>query len=154
METITRYRVNDGSEFVDHDKAKAYEALCRQTGGFMALLDLPPEKDDCNFANGGGYLQHDPGAIAKVRESLHQVARGSSKCPGPLYRLISGCEGGYDNMALEAHPSWYVRMLDGSCRTLGQAFNRLCCIDDKGREWGQMYFVINPREGKQVCLNA
>lgn len=63
----------------------------------------------------------------------------------------------YGNKMLKINPpasfGWIGRYFDdGGHNCLYEAWSRLRCIDEKGREWGQPYYALNPEKGEQKSL--
>lgn len=150
MEEITKYRAMDGSEWTTPEQALAHEQVIESVNAAMEPLGKRP--DDCAFTNGEGYIQHDKADVLKSRLAIHDLAKA-----GPLKRWIEdqkAIHGKTDyQLAVEVHPSWQMRMLDGGCSPLECAYGRLLCIDDQCREWGQPYYASHPHEAKMFQRN-
>lgn len=148
---MTVYKAADGSRWDTEEKAIERERLLAAVAHAMAPLGETPNLPGCRFENGGGFLQHEPEAVRSVRLALWELTRK------PLGWWIKGQIENHgrteEQLATECHPSWFGRMLDGSCPPLERAWGRIMCIDDRCREWGQPYYASHPEEAKQVRLN-
>jgi hypothetical protein len=144
---IEKWRANDGSEWASQAKAEDRDALLAQVAEAMSALR--PVPNECNFANGGGFVQQATAAVQQTKEALYELAKphiadwiqGQAKEHGTTE----------DALIYNTHPSWFCRMLDG-CDPLERAYGRLCHIDKDGREWGQSYYAMHPTEGEQIAL--
>lgn len=145
MQAIQKFRADDGAEFRSEAECVAHEALCAEIDEVVSLLPPRPKDDGCNFANGDGYIQHDPMKFGRVREALLRIAN----------RLYPHK---WFDQALakpnEVHSSYPARLIDETSRPLATAWYRVSCTDNKFREWGQPYYANNPSEAKEqhvVC---
>lgn len=144
MQSITKFKADDGTEFYDKGECLAHESLCAQVASVMAELPALPKDDGCKFSNGHGYIQHDPLVFWVAREKLLRLAAPICK-----HKWID------DAIArpTEIHPSWPHRIISECSAPLSRAWYRFMCVDSLLREWGQPYFANNPTEAEQVCLN-
>ncbi len=138
MKSITKYEANDGSQWNTADKAIERDSL-------LIVLDeasrlLKPHPSDCNFE---GYIQQNRESVLDYKRILMRIAKKYA------YGTI-GKEGEerciWDMDPKEVHPlSIAGRFIDDSnCQPLNSAWRRLCCMDDKFREFNQPFYVINP----------
>jgi hypothetical protein len=152
MHTKTKFVANDGSEYDDAAHALKRDEMIVAVE--KALSNLSPIPDDINFLNGHGYIQQEQDGIGQCKWDLYQIANQE----GVLKWWIDDQKNKHgktdDDLVLNCHPSYFCRMLDGDHEPLDRAYNRLCCIDKKLREWGQMYYVSHPEAADQICLNA
>jgi len=139
MKPVTKYQADDGRIFDTEQDAIKHDAKVLSVKDAYKLLKPTPQDDGCDFANGGGYVQQDP---IKVQEFKRQI-------------MLMGAEH-HSKMAewaknpMEVHPQSIVgRILSDCDSTLYGAWNRVMCMDDKFREWGQPYYAINPDKGEQ-----
>lgn len=146
---ITKYVADDGSEWTAVEKAQERDTLLADVARAMKPLGERP--DNCGFSSGGGFIQHQTAVVRQVRLALHEVAKGPL---GWWFKRQREDHGKTDEQIAMCHPSWPGRMLDGGCAPLENAYGRLCCIDDLGREWGQPYYATHPDEAKQVCVGS
>jgi hypothetical protein len=140
MKTKIKFVANDGSEWDDENSAHFREDMVASVDAALSLLK--PVPNDCNWK---GYVQQDADAVRKVKTMLFNIANQK----GVLKWWIDSQKrehGQTEAELIDAHPSWFGRMLDGSHRPLERAYGRLCCIDDQDREWNQPYFVTHPEE--------
>lgn len=145
MKAITKYVSDDGREFTDEAKCVAYEVLCAKVAAIMSKLDPIPDLPSCGFANGGGYLQHDPVIAAEARIALLVLA--NEVMP---HRWFAETIANPD-----ADSSWASRMIgEMSEPCLWKAWSRFGCMTKGFREYGQPYFRLNPSEAKNICLNG
>ena len=151
MESITKYRAEDGSEWSTPEQAIEREKAIAEVRAAMTPLGEHP--GSTAFTNGDGFIQHDKANVLKARFALYDLAKA-----GPLKSWIEDQKtifGKTDyQMAVEVHPSWFQRMLDGGCDPLYRAYCRILCIDDQCREWGQPYYAEHPHEAKMFQRNA
>ncbi len=144
METITKFKAIDGTEFTSETECLKYESLIRKVDSIMALLPPTPNNDGCSFANGDGYIKHDK---AKLRNAQIQI--------------LELCKEYIDHKWIQqtiddesVHPSYVGRLIDDyNIRPINKAWFRFMCVDKKSREWGQPYYANNPEKGEQVQLN-
>ena len=143
MKPITVYEANDGSRWDDPNKASERDSLIHEI--YLIMAPLPEVKDDASrFANGNGYVQRDAVIVERVRADLLV----------PTKRILKWWWDGqmkdHGKEPVDAHPSWYLRILDGTAAPLERAWSRLCCIDKSYREWGQPFYAAHPEKGEQV----
>jgi len=139
MKAITKYQAEDGREFADRDQCLNHEAILRNIDVVMRRLVKSPDTNE--FQNGRGYIQQDAAAVELVKNAIidmwvgdKDICRGARQYPARysiLARIFSDCNS-----------------------PLKEPWHRLCCIDDRYREWGQMFFAINPDQGEQYSLNS
>jgi hypothetical protein len=139
MNKITIYEATDGRRFERASEALAHESLL----GTLDEIDLPlgNKPDNVNFSNGGGYIQHSRSTVTDFKGRLLSLACNLH----PSIREAVA-ETPFENV----HPGSIVgRILDDSNSPLYRLWYRLYCIDRMDREWGQPYFALNPKAGKQ-----
>lgn len=145
MQTITKYRALDGSEWNTAADCIARDNLVAEVK--LAMSVLKPTPTDMNW---GGYVQQKPVDVRYCKEKLYEIANQE----GILRSWIDRQKNEYGktdkDLIEDTHPSWFGRMLDGGHRPLANAYSRLCCIDSEFREWEQPYYANNPGEGKLV----
>lgn len=142
MRTITKYKAYDGEEFTSKTKCEEYERRARAADVLIAILPKKPEGTD--FANGGGFIQHDFHQFYQVREGLIRLALAEVDHHWLKESLADAT----------VHPSYAGRIIDECCNErLKAAWYRFHCTDVRLREWGQPYFASHPMEGKQIQLN-
>lgn len=149
MEAITQYRAIDGSIWNDEATAIGRDELVTCVDAVMLPLGPKWVEKECDHANGGGYIQHNPNTVADVHSELLRLARKSSK---RFDEWVTKQVTKYDVNPADIGPDWCGRMLD-SDGPLSSGFYRLMCIDKKGREWGQPYYALHPNEGENRCLD-
>lgn len=144
METITKYKAIDGKEFVNEKDCLDYEDLIKRVNSIMKDLYPLPQNDGCEFSNGKGFIQHDLSTIKKVKLSLLNE----------IEKYIDHKWVQQTKNDESAHPSFVDRLLDDySIAPLQEAWYRIYCIDNLGREFGQPYYTSNPEKAELVCIN-
>lgn len=139
MKEVTRYQADDGKVFDTADKAIAHDAKVLSIKSAYKLLKDTPKNDGCDFANGGGYVQQDP---VKVQEFKRQIMLMGATHHAKMAEWARNPQ--------EVHPQSIVGRILSDCDSLlYSAWNRVMCMDDKFREWGQPYYAINPHKGEQ-----
>jgi hypothetical protein len=139
MKTITKFQADDGCEFKTSDECQAHESLCAAVVKIMSKLTAEPKDDHCNFSNGRGYIQHDPLTFLDVRNALLELGAAQFSEDSNLRVWFEQCKDG------KRHVYWISRLLDDNGQlVILRAWNRIMNTDDSFREWGQMYFVLNP----------
>ena len=143
MRAQTVYVAEDGARFDDPAKADERDALIAEIDAIMAPLKPTPQDDHCHFTNGHGYVQQDLVTLAAVRAALLVPTKRVLKWWWDSQLEDHGKE------PVNAHPSWFCRMLDGDAGPLDYAWGRFCRIDEQGREWGQQYYATHQDEAEQ-----
>jgi hypothetical protein len=139
MQTIQKFKADDGAEFDAEDACVAYESLCAEVAEVMGTLPARPDDDGCRFSNGGGYLRHDAATLGRARVAILKIAQQFATDPPWFQQSIDDPAG--------CHPSWAGRLIDDCCpHPVKSAWYRFMCIDKQGREWGQPYYANNPAE--------
>ena len=142
MKTVLKYVADDGSEFESEQQCVEYEDLAKEVNDLLALL--PERPSNCDFSNGGGYIQHDKDIFLNMREALLKIVMRYS-----THRWI--------REALEkpeVHPSWVGRIINDSCpRPIRSAWDRIHCTSKDFKEYGQPYYAYHQEEAENVCLN-
>lgn len=144
MKAITKYKADDGAEFVNEAECVKHEALCAEISTVMAALPAKPKDDGCEFSNGHGFLQHDPQTFLGVRASLLRI--GNRIYPHKWFDQ-SLADPNVDS-------GWAGRIIGETSAPLERAWRRIECTDKHYREWGQPYYARNPDKGEQVRLNS
>lgn len=116
-----------GKRFDDIKEAEKYLLLCDLVDA--AMEPLGKKKDDTDFYNGHGFVQHDPKVVAAARATINSIGRS----------VFKTC----------AHDNYLPRYADDSeIKCLSHAFFRLMCIAADGKEYGQIYYAEHPWEVK------
>lgn len=151
MQTIESYKTDDGHVYTSKDKAMKHEKIYYAVKAANAILGELTEKQRKELSGGKGYFQHNIEDLKAFRWSIYEIAKD-----GPLKSYINDqkeTHGHTDQfMAYEVHPSWFGRVLDGSCPPLEKAYVRIWSIDGLAREWDQPFFASNPTKDA-VCVN-
>lgn len=145
MKAIEMYQSDDGKKFVSKADCLLHEKICKERDSVLNELFKVPE--EINFTNGDGYVQYDLHWInnlklkylklIEVNTEWAELKKAINAQRGNLYAF--GILGRYLD---DGNSEFY----SGYCRLFGN-------IDEQGREWGQMYFRLNPDKAKQVQLN-
>jgi len=148
MKRVNRYIADDGAIFDDIDKCRDYESMLSRINVVMSRLPDKPSGDGCRFENGHGFLQHEEATFIEARNEVLDIAVeyiGGATAK----KWAEGTKGG------KTHMSFCGRLFDDSgVKPINSAWYRLSCIDTKFREWGQMYYALNPEKGEMICLNT
>lgn len=143
MKAITQFQSDDGTIFNTAEQAVERDVLVQKLAVIMSQLN-PRPKGDMDFANGGGYIQQTAEALEKVKGQLLDLMAGHVD-----QDLIDETRDG------KRHQSHIARYLDdGGQSPLLDAWYRLLFTDAKNREWGQMFYALNPTTGKQQEFKA
>jgi len=136
MQTVTRFKANDGTIFENRGDAEERDRLIAVINDATALL-LPPVGDR------KGYVQQDPAAVLAFKTRLLIIARKV------------GVYGADTATAETTHNQGMMgRFIDDSgCKPLQFAWFRLQCTDEKAREWEQPFYAINAGTGPDIRLN-
>lgn len=144
METITKFKAIDGTEFTSETECLKYELLIKRVDEIMSLLPPTPKDDGCSFANGDGYIKHEKTELRNAQVKLLEICKE--------YIDHKWIQQSIDDETV--HCSWVGRLLgDYGIKPLNNAWYRFSCVDNQSREWGQPYYANNPEKGKQVQLN-
>ena len=138
MKQVTRFRSEDGCEFILESTCLEHEVLCNKVK--LAMLPL----GDCPAAveDGKGWLHHDPAIVIHCRKAIMQLC-----CIQGMAKLHPVFENE------DAHPMSVVgRILDDVGGPISKAWTRFQRIDDQGREHQQPYYAINGPDKKHVCV--
>ena len=145
METITKYKAYDGTEFTDPAKCQEYEQACHKIEAVTGRLPGKPNLPWCKFENGSGYLQHDEETFISVRNELCEIANGMLANTWFKQTIEKG---------MDVDASWAGRIISEiPNKALNNAWHRVMCTDSQFREWGQPYFASHPSKAEQVRLN-
>jgi hypothetical protein len=135
MKPIIKYRADDGSEHDNEAQAIERDKLCAEVAEVMGLLPAKPNDTGCRFANGHGYIQHDPATALRVRHAILTIA--ARLCNHELIAQAIADPVG-------VHASWPGRIISESCpHPVWVAWERFSCMDAQWREWGQPYYANN-----------
>ena len=141
MKTVTMYEAADGSRYTKAKQATIRDMIIEKVEEAMAPLGPQFKDEGCHFANGRGWIKHDPAKVKEVKRALIEVGKGPL---GWWYDKQLKLHGKTLDDLMTCHGSWFGRMLDGSCAPLERAWSRMCCITEDGREFGQPYYAANP----------
>ena len=75
MKAITQYQADDGSIWSSEDKATDRDSLIARVQKAMTPIGPPLVDVKCRFANGHGYIQHSPRAVAQTRANLMPITK-------------------------------------------------------------------------------
>ena len=132
------FQADDGQLFVKKMDAQAHEELTNLVKKLKKAV-LPAKFDDCDFANGSGFIQ------------LSQ--RDVTTLTNEFLTAIETYHKSWFSKA-KANPKGFIgRYLCDSNSPLYETYSLLNQIDSANRLWGQPYYASNPNDGKQVQLN-
>lgn len=133
MKAIIKYQALDKTTFNTEEECVRYENLLNKVNKIMSKIGDKVKDKSCEFGNGGGYIQHNKEIVKKAQTDITNLAIKELKLDKD-YKF----------------GSFIGRYIDDSgVNCIKEAYCRLQCIDNKGREWGQPYFAINPDKGVQ-----
>ncbi len=128
MQTITKYKANDGCEFKNEHDALKRDQLVAEIDAVMAPINPAPKCRDHQYA------QHDPKVVIACRVAILKLCAREF----PSFEIFR------HQPPEEVHPrSIAGRILDDNRGPLSSAWYRFMLIDDKGREWEQPYYAAN-----------
>ena len=143
METITKFKANDGTEFNDKQKCIDHENLLEEIKEIISKLE--PKKVSCDFSNGSGYILQNPKTFRDVRKSILEIAK--------RFTDHHWIQESIDKQ-LEVDPSWAGRIISECCPDcVWKAWSRISCTTNDYKEYGQQYYRNNPEKAKNICLN-
>ena len=143
METIIKYKSNDGIEWDNQSDAEKRDALCMKVDAVMLPLGKVPE----GVTAGKGWLQHDLETINQAKDAILEICR----------------EQGYDKSypsfkerGRNCHPLSFIgRVLDDNGGPLNTAWSRFARIDVQGREHQQCYYAYTGGPARDhVCIES
>ena len=133
MQRIQKWAADDGTEFDEADKALLHDVLCLEVASALALLPPPPSTSGEEV-----WIQHDAPTFLTFQ-----------RCIVELFRKA------VPYLANDKHTMWALRanvpagmtligryIDDAAPRPINRAWHRVCCTDQKFREWGQPYYAI------------
>lgn len=136
MKEITYYKADDGSVHSDKEAALKRDDLVKQVEN--AMSGLVEKVGGTDFANGGGYIQHNPAALLTAMKRLIVISE-------PYMRGVETCK-------RKVHPNIYARHTERET-PLCVAWLRINDTDlTSGREYGQQYYKLHPQECEDICL--
>ena len=139
MKTKTYYIAKDNSKHENEAKAISHEKFIDEIAEAMKPLGERYDDGRCEYANGKGYVQHHPDDVLKAKTGIIKIAK--RVVPDDIWK----------HPAKNIHPhSFAGRLLSDSNDFLYSAWRRFMCIDEKGREWGQPYYSLNPERAIQT----
>lgn len=141
MKVITVYVASDGTRWDRREDAEKRDRLVEWVEEIMRPIGNRP--DGMGFSNGGYFVQHKIDTLTIVRIQLFVATKSV------LGKTIAEHEAAGEK-AMDFHPSWFMRMLDGCDSPIADAWNRFWCIDENGREWGQPYYAKHPEESAAI----
>ena len=135
MEIITKYKAKDQTEFTTKFDCLLYEELIDRVNSIMGRLPKLPEYQNCDFANGHGYIQHDKEVLTSVWNDLLDEFKTNIK-----HHWLD------QSKDLKVDTSWVGRLVsDYNISPYNKAWYRMICIDRATfREFGQPYYAKNP----------
>lgn len=138
MEKILMFKSNDGELFKTKQKCENHETKINKIKKVMSTLNELPKKNNCNFANGDGFVRQNIEVVCKAMIDIVNIA-GIKKHPDFISNPFN-CRRGSIGRYID----------DSGNSILYRAWYRFMCMDDECREWGQPYYAINPDKGQQI----
>ncbi|MDD5150840.1 MAG: hypothetical protein PHC28_10260 [Flavobacterium sp.] len=123
---IKKYEAIDNELFDIKDEYIKYEKFLDKALSFIIKLKPIPNNDGCSFINGNGFVQQLPIVVNEVKYSFERLAKEMGKEP---------------HISTDYFYHEYGR-------SIGKFYYRLRCIDDEGREFGQIYYKDHPEYAK------
>jgi len=138
MEKQIIYKAKDGKRFDTEQECLAYEKITDEITKLFKLFPPLPKDDHCNFANGGGYIQHNETTYKKVVSGFYALACLYHK---ELIKYPYKSYGFWTTLDDNGSPFYFYG-------------HRLLNIDEKTfREYGQGYYKLHPSECKGGQIN-
>lgn len=122
MEVITIFKAWDGKRFNTQAECERYEDVIYQVRVIEGRLR--PRPSDIKFANGGGYVLQNISTVEKARQDFNDLVQRLTGKSGPAMR-------------------YYIEDMPA----VVSFWDRLYSTDSLGREWGQLYYALNPGTG-------
>ena len=142
MKIVQRFQTIDGREFASEDEAIEHDTLAYAVRNAVKPLG----KEHPSVEDGKGWVQHSPATVLKVKIALLQLAKPLLKHFPDLLRTIQKDPASISPMGV------MCRILSDYNSPINEGWNRLACIDEKGREHQQPYFAINGPKPNQICV--
>jgi hypothetical protein len=142
MKTKIKYIAKDETEFNTESEVIEHEYLLDQ----IILIENTYLNGSQNqkVKDNQGYYQHSKTNLSKGWEEVIKSSR-------PLFK---GLDNLYNTPTENIHPLGFGGRVISDCGgPLNKIWWRFSCIDDKGREWQQPYFALNPGTGTEVKIN-
>lgn len=138
MKRIDKWVSRDGEEWKTKEEAMHREYTLNRLESISSIL--PEYINTTSFANGHGYIQHNPKSVIRARNMLYELA----------------CEEFSSISQYEIKKYGFLRTIQDNNSPLTKLYSRLIlCMDENlWREYGQGYFTNHPEKVEDVCLNA
>lgn len=141
MKVVSRYEALDGTLYDTQKACLKRDRMIQRIRRITDTWPKVPDDDNCNFANGHGYLQWTEKQFLAAKKAILTILAGEFKKGSTEYAAI---------LNPKTHLSWPCRMADDMDHLTDRPLNRLYCVDSRFREWGQPYFASHPETGEQV----
>jgi hypothetical protein len=140
MKASTIYIADDGSRFDKEIDCLAYELMGKEIEIIMRPLGVRDASTE--FANGGGYYQHQNPHLVKIELAKYILKKQPDLKAAA--QIVAG-----ENVDM----SWIRRFTEHMGNYMNVATFRLSCINyTSGREYGQPYFAAHESECTQIDL--
>jgi hypothetical protein len=140
MKALTIYIADDGSRFDKEIDCLAYELMGKEIE--IIMRPLGARNDSCEFANGGGYYQHESPHLVKIELAKYLLKKQPDLKAAA--QIVAG-----ENIDM----SWIRRFTDHMGNYMNKATFRLSCINyTSAREYGQPYYASHESECNQIDL--
>jgi len=142
MKPTTSYKAFDDSLFYDAGDCADYETHCKTIASIIDQIPrFPIDKD---FVDGMTYYQHDSRIILPARDDFFMYLDGMYNNPTLKYPDIRLGIG--EKVLIRDRFWWYKLFTDHGDKAALLAWQYIGCTDDYFRQWGQLYFAIEPPE--------
>jgi len=152
---IEKYRSFDEKLFDDIESCKNHEHLIIDIRSVEMALEPIPK--DVNFLNGHGYVQHNPLnfniAMSSLFELLKSHINDTPENKGVRSAVEDACRVSEHTPEKMSNLSRLLEYNGVNSYLIALMRDRFNNIDSRLREWGQLYFALNPDAGDQHCLN-
>lgn len=138
MKIIQKFESYCGKVFNTSEECLKYEEISKQVDVILStLIDSRQYDEDCSFSNGKGFVQHPQNTYKILEKELLKLSNEWFK-PKKFESV---------NFRLER----YIE--DSGITCLNKLSYKLMCIDELGREFGQVYYRNNPQDSELFALN-
>lgn len=135
MKQISKFKAIDGKLFDTEAECKKYEGYLTLIENAHAAIQSALDSS-CDFANGGGFVQHNPLDLANFKSLVAQAIR-------------SQLGDKHAQMFIDNPRGFIGRIIDdGDDKYLKGFIYRIWSIDNQNREWGQPFYAIESNAGR------
>lgn len=137
MKPVTAYKSFDGNIFSAANECAEYETHCRK---IACIIDkLPRFQRDYSFEIGMKYYQHTPEVFLPIRDEFFTYIK--TKYNNRTFENSIGV------VTLPQTSGWYIQFFQRQQDNPSMlAWQYLGYVDDKFRQWSQLFFINNTNE--------